>query len=42
MVLDPDVTEVFRDPKKVDDALRALGHIIRDRARRLADGKMPE
>jgi len=31
VVLDPDVAEVFPDPKSVNKALRALGHIIRDR-----------
>jgi uncharacterized DUF497 family protein len=30
VVLDPDVAEVFPDPKSVNKALRALGHIIRD------------
>jgi hypothetical protein len=33
VVLDPDVAEVFPDPNSVNKALRALGHIIRDRAR---------
>ena len=33
VVLDPDVAEVFPDPNSVNEALRALGHIIRDRAR---------
>ena len=33
VVLDPDVAELFPDPKSVNRALRALGHIIRDRAR---------
>ena len=33
VVLDPDVAELFPDPKSVNKALRALGHIIRDRAR---------
>ncbi len=32
VVLDPDVAEVFPDPKSVNGALRALGHIVRDRA----------
>ena len=32
VVLDPDVAELFPDPKSVNKALRALGHIIRDRA----------
>ena len=32
VVLDPDVAEVFPDPKSVNRALRALGHIIRDRS----------
>ncbi len=31
VVLDPDVAEVFPDPKSVNNALRALGDIIRDR-----------
>lgn len=31
VVLDPDVAEVFPDPKSVNKALRAIGHIIRDR-----------
>jgi hypothetical protein len=34
VVLDPDVAELFPDPKAVNKALRALGHIIRDRARK--------
>jgi hypothetical protein len=34
VVLDPDVAEVFPDPKSVNKALRALGHIVRDRARK--------
>jgi hypothetical protein len=33
VVLDPDVAELFPDPKSVNDALRALGNIIRVRAR---------
>jgi hypothetical protein len=32
VVLDPDVAEVFPDPNSVNKALRALSHIIRDRA----------
>ena len=32
VVLDPDVAELFPDPKSVNNALRALGQIIRDRA----------
>jgi len=32
VVLDPDVAEVFPDPKSVNGALRALSHIVRDRA----------
>jgi hypothetical protein len=32
VVLEPDVAEMFPDPKSVNKALRALGHIIRDRA----------
>jgi hypothetical protein len=31
VVLDPDVAEIFPDPKSVNKALRALGRIIRDR-----------
>ncbi len=34
VVLDADVAEVFPDPKSVNKALRALGHIIRDRVRK--------
>jgi len=34
VVLAPDVAELFPDPKSVNNALRALGHIIRERARR--------
>jgi hypothetical protein len=34
VVLDPDVAEVFPDPETVNKALRALGRIIRDRARK--------
>lgn len=33
VVLDPDVAELFPDPKSVNTALRALGHIVRDQAR---------
>jgi len=33
VVLDPDVAEVFPDANSVNKALRALGNIIRDRAR---------
>lgn len=36
VVLDPDVAEVFPDPKSVNQALRALGHIIRERAPKIA------
>ena len=32
VVLDPEVAEVFPDPRSVNKALRALGRIIRDRA----------
>lgn len=32
VVLDPDVAEVFPDPKLVNSALRALSPIIRNRA----------
>jgi hypothetical protein len=34
VILDPDADELFPDPKSVNNALRALGHIIRDRARK--------
>jgi hypothetical protein len=34
VVLDPDVAEVFPDPRSVNKALRALGRIIRDRDRK--------
>ena len=34
VVLDPDVAEVFPDPQSVNKTLRALGRIIRDRARK--------
>jgi len=34
VVLDPDVAELFPDPRSVNSALRALGHIIRERARK--------
>ena len=34
VALDPDVADLFPDPKSVNKALRALGHIIRDRARK--------
>ena len=34
VVLDPDVAELFPDPKAVNKAHRALGHIIRDRGRK--------
>jgi hypothetical protein len=36
VVLDPDVAEVFPDPQSVNKALRALGHIIRDRPSKLS------
>lgn len=39
VVLDPDVAELFPDPKSVNDALRALGHIIRERARKTNRGR---
>jgi hypothetical protein len=32
VVLDPDVAEVFPDARAVNDALRALAKIIRDRS----------
>ncbi len=34
VVLDPDVAEVFPDPKSVNKALRSLSEIIRDRSRK--------
>ena len=34
VVLDPDVAELFPDPKSVNKALRALGQIIRERTRK--------
>jgi len=34
VVLDPDVAELFPDPQSVNNALRALGQIIRERARK--------
>jgi hypothetical protein len=36
VVLDPDVAEIFPDPKSVNTALRALGNIVRDRSRNTA------
>jgi hypothetical protein len=33
VVLDPDVGAIFSDRKSVNTALRALGHIVRDRQR---------
>jgi hypothetical protein len=46
VVLDPDVAEIFPDPRSVNKALRALGHIIRDqrpntRQRQSAVGGLP-
>jgi len=43
VVLDPDVAELFPDPKSVNNALRALGGIIRERnrkTRRLRRGRV--
>jgi len=34
VVLDPDVAELFPDRQSVNSALRALGQIIRERARK--------
>ncbi len=34
VVLDPDVAQVFPDPKSVNKALRALGQIVQDRIRK--------
>jgi hypothetical protein len=31
VVFDPDVAKIFPDPRSVNNALRALGYIIRDR-----------
>lgn len=33
VALDPDVAELFPDPQSVNNALRALGQIIRERTR---------
>ena len=33
VVLDPDVAAIFPDRKSVNTALRALGHVVRDRKR---------
>ncbi len=41
VVLDPDVAEVFPDPKSVNKALRALGHIIRDRGPKTERRRQP-
>jgi hypothetical protein len=42
VVLDPDVAAIFPDAKAVNEALRALGHVVRDRqqasARRRTSG----
>lgn len=34
VILDPDVADLFPDPTSVNKALRALGHIIRESARK--------
>ena len=34
VVRDPDVAEVFPDPRSVNQALRALGGVMRERSRR--------
>ncbi len=39
VVLDPDVAEVFPDPKSVNKALRSLSQIIRDRSRKTGGGR---
>src|SRR5437764_13658780 len=39
VVLDPDVAELFPDPKSVNHALRAPGQIIRDRLEILPERK---
>ena len=36
VVLDPDVAAIFPDGKSVNTALRALGHVVRDRQRESA------
>jgi hypothetical protein len=36
VVLDPDVADVFPDGKSVNDALRALAKIVRDRGEKRA------
>jgi hypothetical protein len=41
VVLDPDVAELFHDPKSVNKALRALGHIVRDDARKTERHRTP-
>jgi hypothetical protein len=41
VVLDPDVAELFPGPKSVNSALRALGYIIRDRARKIGQRRTP-
>ena len=33
VVLDPDAAAIFLDRKSVNTALRALGHVVRDRQR---------
>jgi hypothetical protein len=35
VVLDPDVAEIFPDPKSVNNALRSLGQIIRAQGRKV-------
>ncbi len=37
VVLDPDVGEVFPDSESANKALRAVGEIVRDRARKKAN-----
>ena len=39
VVLDPDVAAIFPDRKSVNTALRALGHVVRDRQRASARGR---
>jgi hypothetical protein len=38
VVLDPDVAELFPDPKSVNNALRALGNIIHEQSQSVGRG----
>ena len=42
VVLDPDVAEIFPDPRSVNKALRALGDIIRDRSPKTANAGLQD